>query len=892
MLHEVKRLRGLESQRAVGVDQKSPAALRALLDQRINEEYTSAQLKGLEKLLALTGLIPADYDLIRRYIELMASQALGFYDFETETFILSTLVDPELHAPVVLHELTHALQDQHFGIHQRLRALKDDEDARSALQAVIEGEATALMLDRSLEHTGRRFYTISTDELQGMLGDQREQFKDDPPVIRDFLYFPYEAGLPFMRAVRQRRPWSGVDELYRSPPSSTEQVLHPERFLISPDPPRRVRWPKAVRLPGGRWRRLDANTMGEIGAYLLLKPFVDEDLEAREAAAGWGGDRYMVVEDASGGRASALLSWVWDTTRDAEEFARAYRQAVAVRLGDDTMKPGPAGEGWVARQPQGLTFLERRAERVLVLEGVPPGALKEFRGLGWSAEVAPSSVPPPPSEGLARRERYRRRAEVLLSQGKQKAAASAARQAVDISSDDAEALYLLGAALVSEDVTLADGMEQLAHAVNRDPSLGPALLELGRILKGLDMVDEARSRLERAQQVMPDHPGAARAYGELLLDEGQVSAAWKALEPLYSDPRRDSETLTLMGRVALARGRLNEARGHLRASLDLSPSFEALVAMGALERKEGDPDAAERHLKEASNLDAGGGSALVALGELYREVGRPLEARLQFEVAASRKPDDPSAPTSLGELAQAAGETQTAETWFSHALASDPRWRQALKGLEAALSKQGRPTERVEGLLARPASLDATVRKAIRAGRRCLERGLLRRARQQFETAVRVDGEHPRAWIGLGDVHLREERHGLAKVAYLKALNSPDPLPAEVQDRLFRWAVEHHLAEASTSILRRFMNARDDGERQRAALALGALGDTRVAPFFLDRLESHSPPVQAALAEALGRLGDPAAVGPLKRLADTSRDPEVRSAARRALERLKERKPF
>jgi HEAT repeat protein len=126
----------------------------------------------------------------------------------------------------------------------------------------------------------------------------------------------------------------------------------------------------------------------------------------------------------------------------------------------------------------------------------------------------------------------------------------------------------------------------------------------------------------------------------------------------------------------------------------------------------------------------------------------------------------------------------------------------------------------------------------------------------------------------------------MAKVAYLRALGSPDPLPLADQDRLFRWIAEHRIPEASDAVLKRFLNAKIEAERQRAALTLGALGDRRVVPLLLNHLDSGSPPIQAALAEALGRLGDPAAAPSLERLGARTQDPDVASAVQRALARL------
>ncbi len=890
MFKEVKRIRGLKPKGTVGIAERSPEALEVLLKKRIKEEYTTGQLAALQRLLALTGLIPTDYDLVGRYVALLASHALGFYDFKSKTFFLSTRADTSLHASVVLHELVHALQDQHFHVYERLKALKDDEDARTALQALIEGEATAIMLDFTLGLSGKGFYTVPTDELLFYLEGGQEAFKDEPPVMRDFIYFPYEAGLPFIKAVRRRRPWSGVDELYDAPPASAEQVLHPERFLVTPDPPRRVRWPAVPGALRARWRRLDANTLGEFGAYLLVKPFTADEIEAREAAAGWGGDRYLVLEEVEGpGRAVALVAFVWDTERDAEEFVEAYRLGAAARPSTEASASGFGGFSWKARRAQGLGVIERRGDRVLILEGVPPKDLEAFRSLGWSAEVAP---PPaggsPPTMGLARRERFRLVAEAHWKRGDLKQAAFAARQAVSLSASDAEARYLLGSILTVEEATFAEGVDHLTHATVVEPSLGPAHLELGRHMKDLGLADEALTHLSRAHAIMPDHRPASVAYAALLLETGELKAASRVLQPWAESRGRGPELLTILGRTALARGERAAARRHLTAALRLSPSSYANhLASGALEREEGHLKAAEKHLKQASALDKEGTAILVALGDHYRSRGLKDKAEANYRAAVERDPLVPAPAAALGQLALSAGDRNAAAAWFRRALVADPRWRPALEGLKGVRSRQGRPVTRLETLLGRQIAVDEAVRKSLRAGRICFERGLLKRARQQFEKAVRLDDEHPGAWVGLGLVHEREERIGMASSSYLNALASPDPLPPAVSDRLLQWVATRRPPGAFRPILRRFLHAADDEERQRAALTMGALGDRQVVPLLIDHLERrYPPPVKAALVEALGRLGDPAARQPLERLGSTSRDDAVRAAVQRALERL------
>jgi hypothetical protein len=229
------------------------------------------------------------------------------------------------------HELTHALEDQRFGLDTE-RA-ETSGDAGLAYTAMVEGTATALMF----EYLDRHF---SRDAALGGLLASAFTGGDTagiPPFILASLAFPYERGKQFVEELYRRAGgrWTLVDlALGSRAPVSTEQVMHAEKWL-------RVEVPETVRLPGiaaalgHGWRRLGAGSFGEFQTGLLLA----QSGRARpEAAAGWGGDRYEVWRRVAPGapcafpctdRDAVVLRWRWDSARDAAEFLPVLREAVA-----------------------------------------------------------------------------------------------------------------------------------------------------------------------------------------------------------------------------------------------------------------------------------------------------------------------------------------------------------------------------------------------------------------------------------------------------------------------------------------------------------------------------------------------------------------------------------
>ena len=223
---------------------------------------------------------------------------------------------------VLAHELTHALEDQRFGLPTEPAATDDRELARAALH---EGSATSLMYTYVQEH-------FSVEEaLGGLLGSAFEDTGDLPPFLEAQLLFAYVGGERFVAELLERGGgrWTLVDTAFRlRPPASTEQVLHP-RAYFSADEPRRVRL-RARAVLGRGWSRARAGTWGELQTRELLR--------SADAAAGWGGDRYELWR--AGGESVLVMRWRWDSARDEAEFARSLREWAGERPGAAVVRRG------------------------------------------------------------------------------------------------------------------------------------------------------------------------------------------------------------------------------------------------------------------------------------------------------------------------------------------------------------------------------------------------------------------------------------------------------------------------------------------------------------------------------------------------------------------------
>ena len=250
------------------------------------------------------------------------------------------------------HELCHALEDQHFGLDERLRAAGNDDEI-FAVSAVHEGSATLAMTAWTVRAAGEgKLRPADVRALQDSDAGRGERLAAMPEVLRRDLVGSYLLGASFLLQGRPTvsagpaLPVADVNRAFRDVPRSSEQILHPEKYWGPGrrDDPLEVEIPKAARALGRGWRREGGNVLGELALGALVgAPTPEADVAAREtggawtheAASGWGGDRWEVWS--KDGLRVAVLVAVWDSDRDAEEFAAALpsREGLAWRRAGD-----------------------------------------------------------------------------------------------------------------------------------------------------------------------------------------------------------------------------------------------------------------------------------------------------------------------------------------------------------------------------------------------------------------------------------------------------------------------------------------------------------------------------------------------------------------------------
>jgi hypothetical protein len=324
-------IRGLAILRPIDFEVSDKATVTAYARASLSDQMSPEDWEAYEALLVHTGMIPSGTDLEDLVVRLYAEQIAGYYDPARKTFFLADWLPRLLQRGVVAHEVTHALQDQHFDLERWLSALSPTEDGALARAAIAEGDAMAAMIAFLLEPVGAGIEDLPPlssllEEGSAGMAAGYPTFDTAPEALQRLLLFPYVEGSDFVREALDRGGWAAVDRLYRDPPASTEQILHPERYFDDRDEPRAVTLPADTNATGvsteGSW--------GEFGTRLALAATLADTTLAVAAGSGWDGDRYALWRDRAG---AVRYVWVtlWDSPAMAERFADAYAQAALDR---------------------------------------------------------------------------------------------------------------------------------------------------------------------------------------------------------------------------------------------------------------------------------------------------------------------------------------------------------------------------------------------------------------------------------------------------------------------------------------------------------------------------------------------------------------------------------
>ncbi|NIO30317.1 MAG: hypothetical protein GTN75_00800 [Gemmatimonadetes bacterium] len=358
LLPQIEEFAHLEARETPAVRRSTGATLETYLLERLDAEFPGDSLDRVASAYKAFGLVPDTVDLRELLVDLLLEQAIGYYDPVRDVLFVRDEAPDEMLESVLVHELVHALQDQHVDLDSLLNAVSRN-DARTAIQAAVEGHATVAMMAWQFSQmtgssvSGEQLPEIGP-EMAAALADpsQFPQLAAAPAIVREPMLFVYLGGARLVQRLwrtQEGRPLPFGEWL----PASTEQLLHTERLLEWRDSPT----PLQLAEPGGGWRVVYADDLGQLEIQVYFREHLGSTALADRAADGWDGDAYALL-DRNGERA---LVWytAWDSPLDADEFADAYKTAFAARFG------GEAAGG-------DLTAPQRRARvEQLTVSGIP-----------------------------------------------------------------------------------------------------------------------------------------------------------------------------------------------------------------------------------------------------------------------------------------------------------------------------------------------------------------------------------------------------------------------------------------------------------------------------------------------------------------------------------------
>lgn len=313
-----------------------------------DEAFSDDEARRLSLLYQAFELLPPGTDYLTAYLDLLSAQLGGFYEPETEEMnVLLMSGDlpgdelPLLEQIVYAHEFTHALQDQHFGIDEVQSAAGEKRDHQQAILSLIEGDATVVMNLYTQEIASENPLGTALQLLaQGIETNTLTIPPGTPPVIESELLSAYLDGSTFVAALLEEGGWDAVNAAYSNLPQSTEQILHPEKYLVGEAPMQVALAPVDL---DEEWETIWDDTMGEFYLREYLKTQLPRR-DANRAAAGWGGDRYQVFYNEGVDQLAWVMRLEWDTADEAREFTAAYDDFLQERF--EELTPGELFSCW------------------------------------------------------------------------------------------------------------------------------------------------------------------------------------------------------------------------------------------------------------------------------------------------------------------------------------------------------------------------------------------------------------------------------------------------------------------------------------------------------------------------------------------------------------------
>ena len=327
MIGDVERIMGLKALAPIPRSLLTREQINELVTSRMNEESPGEEINSEERFLQLFGFVDNKFDLAQEVVNTLTEQATALYDYKTKQLYLSTWTPEDMQEFALVHELAHAIADQHFDLGKYVDKSKS-ADGDLARSAVIEGQASWVMTEWVMLQTGRSLRNNGLLAAAAAGASRYEVseypvFSSQPLYIREAMLFPYTEGMIFQQQVIERYGQQGFDRVFRAAPTSTQQVLNPESYFVG-------RVPSEPRLPRFRLRGFKRASRGDVGQFdhaVLLEQHISEQ-EADRVAPLWRGGRYEIWSNDDNSRAVLRYASDWADADAARTYFDAYRRVL------------------------------------------------------------------------------------------------------------------------------------------------------------------------------------------------------------------------------------------------------------------------------------------------------------------------------------------------------------------------------------------------------------------------------------------------------------------------------------------------------------------------------------------------------------------------------------
>lgn len=321
---QLSKITGFRAIKKVPHDMISKAQFKVYLEETIQEHIKPDELHAQELVLKKFGLVPQSFELVKTTIDLLTEQAAAFYDYRRKKLFLMEGGDPANQPVLIVHELAHALADQHFDLAKFIKRGKSD-DASLARMAVMEGQATWLMMESVSQKMGVSLKSMPAmaDVMSGATEQMTSQYPilaTAPLYIRASLLFPYRDGFRFQHALIQKLGEQAFSKVFKEAPLSSQQILHPEMYLsgVQPSDP-----PIPALANAMDYKELIVGTVGEFDHAILLEQYTTK-AEAADLAPKWRGGTIALMEHKRDKNVVMVYCSEWQDESGARRMFDAY----------------------------------------------------------------------------------------------------------------------------------------------------------------------------------------------------------------------------------------------------------------------------------------------------------------------------------------------------------------------------------------------------------------------------------------------------------------------------------------------------------------------------------------------------------------------------------------